>query len=72
MLPSPCDRVCTLDTDVNGEDRCVSCLRLPSELAWDALSEAKQEKILSRDVQAYFPDREETVSDIEYPKNDTP
>jgi predicted Fe-S protein YdhL (DUF1289 family) len=67
MLPSPCDRTCVLDADENGDDRCVSCLRLPCELNWDALSEEKQKEVVNRKIDEYFPNKENNISEIDYP-----
>ena len=58
MYASPCDGTCCLDNDINGDQRCIGCLRLPSELQWDRLPEEKQVKILNRKYDEYFEDVE--------------
>jgi len=67
MYPSPCDRTCSLSEDKNGRKRCIGCLRIPSELQWDALSNEQQEQILNRDHNTFFEAIPDGVSNESYP-----
>lgn len=63
MKPSPCNNICTLDQDIDGADRCISCLRTPIELKWNDLSEERKEDIIEREKEEFFPH-------LDYPQSD--
>lgn len=69
MYPSPCDGTCSLSTDKTGDQRCIGCLRLPSELRWDELSEETQEQILNRDHEDFFEAVNDEINAETYPSN---
>ena len=56
MADSPCDRTCVLQKDVDGTNRCISCLRTGGELNWNNLPEDRKEEIINRERDDFFPE----------------